>query len=410
MYTEIKKIFDELNNDPSHFTSNNDICTPMDCVEEMIDMIPQELWNRDHINILDPCAGNGNFPLYILEKVKNKYHLQLNEINPLRLKNIRKYFDTDKITITEQDFLTFSNDGFFDDNSYDLIIANPPYAKFDNTGNRSAKNHNMSRDFVKKALELLNDNGYMVFIIPDNWMSLSDRNNIVKLLSEYQFIYINIHGAKKYFPKVGSSFTWFVLHKTPNSKNTIIQNTYRKRNIVSVRIDRGMSNIPLYYDENVRSIIRKTLYSNNKKIGIRTSSLLHRHTKKNIIRNTKDQVFRYKLYHTQKQTVYSSSKHIYHDMYKVFISTTSYYGTFIDTNCGMTQSIAFVLCDNEEHAIQIKNILDHPLYVFLNDIHRYGNFNNIRILQMFPLPNTDDIYGYFNITKQEQKLIQEIIQ
>lgn len=75
----------------------------------------------------------------------------------------------------------------------------------------------------------------------------------------------------------------------------------------------------------------------------------------------------------------------------------------------MTQSIGFVLCQTKQQAEEIKKILDHPLYVFLNNIHRYGNFNNIRILQKFPHPFDDDIFKYFNITEEEQKFIYKFL-
>ena len=73
----------------------------------------------------------------------------------------------------------------------------------------------------------------------------------------------------------------------------------------------------------------------------------------------------------------------------------------------MTQSIVFILCKNEEYANKYVKILEHPLYVFINNICRWGNFNNIRILQSFPIPNieysgdTMEIYNYFNITNEE---------
>jgi hypothetical protein len=59
-------------------------------------------------------------------------------------------------------------------------------------------------------------------------------------------------------------------------------------------------------------------------------------------------------------------------------------------------------------------ILQHPLYVFINNICRFGNFNNIRILQHFPIPdvnnysgNHKEIYDYFNITDEEIEYIRE---
>lgn len=43
----------------------------------------------------------------------------------------------------------------------------------------------------------------------------------------------------------------------------------------------------------------------------------------------------------------------------------------------MTQSIAFILCDNLNQAEKYLKILNNPLYHFLNNICRWGNFNNI---------------------------------
>lgn len=72
----------------------------------------------------------------------------------------------------------------------------------------------------------------------------------------------------------------------------------------------------------------------------------------------------------------------------------------------MTQSIAFIICNSQQEANDIKTIIDHPLYKFLNDIHRYGNFNNIKILQHFPIPkDSQDIYGSFGITEEEKSVI-----
>jgi len=149
--------------------------------------------------------------------------------------------------------------------------------------------------------------------------------------------------------------------------------------------------------------------SNNKKIKIETTSYLHRYTKKRFLSTIKDTTHKYRIKHTLNQELYSSIPHKYQDGWKVFISLTSYYETMID-NCGMTQSIAFVRTKNLEEAKEIKHILDHPLYVFLNDIHRYGNFNNIRILQQFPYPNdTNNIFNSFNINEREQELIKKFL-
>jgi hypothetical protein len=69
------------------------------------------------------------------------------------------------------------------------------------------------------------------------------------------------------------------------------------------------------------------------------------------------------------------------------------------------------MCKDEAEAKLYLQILEHPLYVFINNICRWGNFNNIRILQQFPKPDIEytgkkeEIYDYFKITEKEVNYI-----
>ena len=111
--------------------------------------------------------------------------------------------------------------------------------------------------------------------------------------------------------------------------------------------------IPLYYNRTIQKILHKTLDTDLPKYKVETSSDLHKYTKRNLISNVQDDEHKYRLIHTPSQTVYANRPHKYQDGYKVFISTTTYYKVFVD-NCGMTQSIVFIRCKNEEKANQIK--------------------------------------------------------
>lgn len=391
-YDKLKIFLDELNFQDYHFVNSNDICTPMGCVEEMVNSIPNSFWGNRNIKILDPCSGNGNFHAYILEKTSLR-NLYFNDINKKRIENIKKIFGKET-NVSDKDFLLFG-----DNEEYDLVVANPPYAKFTD-GKRTAKNHNLSRDFILKALNVTKKDGYILFIVPDNWMSFADSNILPTTLSKYQFIHLNIHGAKKWFPKVGSSFTWFLLQKKENKESFVVENNYKIKDTTKVVLDKGIKFIPLYYSEMVRLILNKTIFSNKKKYRIQTSSNLHKYTKKKFISDKQDSKFKYKLIHTPTQTVWSSKPHIYQDNWKVFISLTNQYGTFVD-KCGMTQSIAFIDCSSKEEAEKISKELNNEIYLFLNNIARFGNFNNIRVLQCFP------ILSEINLTNNELKFIRD---
>ncbi len=390
-FENIKDHFNELNMDESHFENSNDICTPLECVKEMVDVIPKEFWKRKSLKILDSCCGNGNFHAYIQTKTNLK-NLYFNEINKKRVKNALNIFG-ESINITTQDFLSFP-----DKEGFDLVVSNPPYAKFNN-GIRVSKNHNLSRDFILKALKITKINGYILFIAPNNWMSFSNRNLLPSLMSQYQFIHLNINGAKKWFPKVGSSFTWFLLKKVPNKKPFKIENGYIKNDIQLARLDRGVNFIPLYYSKETRAIFNKTINAKNKKYKIETSSDLHHYTKKHLLRDSSSERFCYKLIHTPTQTAWSSVPHKYQTGWKVFISLTNQYQTFID-NCGMTQSVAFIRCKSKKEALKVEKELNNNVFKFLNNLTRYGNFNNVKVLQQFPL------FSQVRLTDKEKLFIE----
>lgn len=416
-FEDLKYYYDEiLNNDKSTYQSSNDEPTPIDCVYEIIRKIPTELWKRDNLRILDPCCGNGNFgiPMFfelvqyhdtqtILERI-----LEFNDINERRLENVRSVFcgSSYRLQVTNHDFINWNTD-----KQYDLIVANPPYAKILQNGKRASKNHNLIKEFISKALSLLKPNGYLAFITPDNWMSYAHRNVLIETLTSLQIIHLDIHSAKKYFKKIGSSFTWYVIQNCPFYTNINVSGVWKKKEYHSSVISSRRKYIPKLYNDIVYSILRKTIdHPTLPKFVVQTSSDLHRYTKAHLIRNEQNEEFKYRLIHTPKQTVYASRPHKYQEGYKVFISTTDIYNVFID-HCGMTQSIVFILCSTEDEAKQYARVLQHPLYVFINNICRWGNFNNIRILQNFPIPNIEyagdlqDVYNYFGISNEEIEYI-----
>ena len=391
-FNVIENYFEKLNYDDSHFENSNDICTPIGCVKEMVDKIPEEFWQRKNIKVLDSCCGNGNFFAYISKKTELN-NLYFNEINEKRITNVKKIFG-ENINLTNKDFLSFENK-----EEFDLVVSNPPYAKFNN-GLRVSKNHNLSREFILKSLHITKKDGYILFIVPNNWMSFSDRNILPKELSKYQFIHLNIHRAKKWFPKVGSSFTWFLLNKIENKNSFTIDNGYIIKDTQQVYLDNDIDFIPLYYNKIVKSILNKVVKNKNKKYRVETTSFLHRYTKSKYLSTTKNEEYQYKIIHTPSQTLYSKIQHKWQNGYKVFLSLSNQYGTFID-NCGMTQSVAFVRCKNLKEAKKIKKELDNPVYRFVNNLTRYGNFNNIRVLQNFSKLDT------FQLTEQESNFVHE---
>jgi adenine-specific DNA-methyltransferase len=414
-FNELRVYYDTvLNVDKSTYKSSNDEPTPIMCASEMVDKIPAELWCRKDLSILDPCCGNGNLfiPAFfkLLDAGHSKEHilnniLEFNDINEPRLDNVRSVFCADKykLQITCDNFLETDDLG----RRYDLIVANPPYAKFMDDGTRASKNHNLIKDFIERSLSRLKPGGYLMFITPDNWMSFADRNQLIEIITSLQIIHLDIHGAKRFFKKIGSSFTWYIVQNCQYYKDMTVSGVWKKKTYESNVVSQPRRYIPLLYNQTVHDILAKTIDNPDiPKFAVQTSSDLHRYTKATLISNEETDEYKYRLIHTPKQTVFSKRPHKFHDGYKVFISTTDKYNVFVD-NCGMTQSIAFIMCSSKEEAEKNVSILQHPLYTFINNICRWGNFNNIRILQRFPIPNAKGcLYEYFKITPEEIEFIK----
>lgn len=368
---DVRKVYADINADRSHYKTTNDEPTPIKCVEEMLNRVPSSFWDT-HPKVLDPCCGCGNFSVVLREKGVLETDMVLRDVNDDRLAIARRNFP--HAAVENTNFLESVGSGQFD-----MVVANPPYAKLMPDGRRASKNHNLIGAFVQKALEHVRPGGFIVFITPDNWMSMADRNTTCRLLTSLQIHHLNIHTAKKYFPKVGSSFTWYVVENTPFYKPMVVEGKWGAEEIPS----EARSFIPLRYTNEIRELFDRAFNSGRDVFKVETSSDLHKYTKRNLIVAERDDEHPHRLIHTPKQTVWSSRPHKFQEGWKVFLGLTSQWTVYVD-NCGMTQSVAFIRCESMAEAERVAGVLRGEEYKTINDLCRWGNFNNVRILQMLP--------------------------
>ena len=363
---KIFEFYDKLNKDKSHEESKDDICTPMECVQKMIDYIPEELWEREKIKVLDPCAGNGNFGAYCMTKTSID-NIWFNDISKIRRRNCRKILNPKHLT----------NKNFFDmkRKQWDLIMANPPYSGGGN------KNKSLSNEFIEHAIDLLNNNGYLCFVTPNNWMTYNNNNTTLKkLLNQGSFIVID-NDVKKYFNGVGSSFTIFIWQKAVLGNRTYIVNNYLKKDIQkNVRIYRDLKFIPLYISQNVLDIILKTIGENeNHRFFYRCD--LHNYTQKEFLRDEKSEKYKYKTIHTMRKVRYASKKQDIYEKWNIIIPLSTYFIPEVMKDVNVTQSVGYISFDNQEEANNYLNIIEEPWYKLVIHLTRYGNFNNIMVLK-----------------------------
>jgi SAM-dependent methyltransferase len=360
--------FDSLNNDKSHFMTNDDFCTPMSCVIKMLDYIPKDFWGNKLVRVLDPCAGNGNFGAYLrfLTKEDNIWY---NEISEIRYKNLISLLNPKNVRLGDGLNLTDSFSG-----EWDLIVANPPYSGGSN------KNKSLSNKFIINSINILRHKGYLCFITPNNWMTYNNNNITLKrLLQEGSFVVID-NDAKKYFPKIGSSFTIFIWQKGVLDHKTTVYNSYLIKDLQKdVSINPDLMFIPLYISNESLSLSAKCIEQNRNSFNYRCD--LHNFTQKSKLNDEKIGDFIYPTIHTKKKLRYSNMKQDIFDKWLIIIPLSTYFIPYLVRGFNVTQSVGYFSFENEEEAKVMLDKLKQKYVKVLVHLTRYGNFNNIKVLK-----------------------------
>jgi len=178
------------------------------------------------VSILDPCAGEGAFieGLMAVNDVPNITAYELNNDSVKILQS--KYSDSSNIKIEQEDFLLPFQLNF---KKFDRVIANPPYGAYQSPEKRKQLKNDYPRLYAKetyglfliKAMELLKDNGRLVFIVPDTYLTLHMHEGLRKeLLRSYEIESIVLFPSN-FFPSVNFGYAGLsiisIVNKTPSN-------------------------------------------------------------------------------------------------------------------------------------------------------------------------------------------------
>lgn len=145
--------------------------TPNNIVKKLISEIPESILVSSNTLFLDPCCGRGSFVRELFSKLRSYGHSDENISKRIFVidKSYRQiaYFKKtflDKIkNISISDFSKRKGDQM----KFDVIIGNPPYQENTNKAN----NVKLWPKFIDKSIESLNENGILIFVTPDSWLT-----------------------------------------------------------------------------------------------------------------------------------------------------------------------------------------------------------------------------------------------
>lgn len=158
-------------------------------INMMLDEIPQEDWSNPNLKFLDSCAGAGNFPAIIIERLmdglvdvfpneEERYtHIIENMVYMAELQAKNAFLilaaldpqDTYELNIFNGSFLSDEFDEHAKEvwgvNKWSYVIQNPPYQELIEGSNRMKTLYNV---FIDKALTLTDK---LISIHPSRWMA-----------------------------------------------------------------------------------------------------------------------------------------------------------------------------------------------------------------------------------------------
>ena len=185
--------------------------------------------------ILEPSVGRGDLVDYVLSK-NNQIQFDMFEIdNTIKLLN-----SVDSAKVIYKDFINTKIN-----KTYDTIIGNPPYIR--------TKTSNLYIDFINKCVNLLNENGELIFIIPSDFFKLTCSVKVLNdILQKGTFTHIYHNDSEKLFENANINVIVFRYCKNFNLPKTVYYNDkllYLNNNNGLITFDNKINNNLYTFDD-----------------------------------------------------------------------------------------------------------------------------------------------------------------
>lgn len=392
-----------------------EVFTPIVLIEEMLDKLPKEVWSNPDLKWLDPANGIGNFPMIAYKHLMKgleewepdkdirsnhiiKNMLYMIELNPKNVGVSRKIFGKDANiycgTFLEQEW----QEGF--PKQFDIIMGNPPY------------NNSNHMKFINISLNLLNNEGLLLFITPKSW--LSPTSVFYTKLQLYNILLINSSPRlKDYFPKIGSNFSYFIIENSKTKTKTQIYND--EKDIFFINFH------DIVYPPTI--INKITLSINHKILDIKNNNKFIRKDKKDYSSSmVGEYIYPYISFVKKDGSIdihYRKIQDEYQNKPKILLFRNGYINPYYDDGLnGVGDNIHFKILENTKEGKLYEDFFKSNLISYIFKINKYSQYNNGYLMNII---NTDiikysikktltdeDIYDYYGITQKERELIESI--
>lgn len=193
--------------------------------------------------ILEPCAGDGTFIEKIISTSRSSYKIDALDLNPIAVDSLKsKFHSNSNIMIRQADTLLYLTlDLMINGNGYyTKVIGNPPYGAWQEYTKRDILKklyHGYVNEsytlFIKRCIDLLKDNGRLVFIIPDTFLALHLHSDIRRKILHETILKEILLIPSNFFPGVDFGYSNLCIITTEKNRD----NQRNKIKIVSISDD-----------------------------------------------------------------------------------------------------------------------------------------------------------------------------
>ena len=159
-------------------------------VDVVQNLIKDQFKNKKEISVLEPSVGTGNF-LYAAKNLGTKANVTAFEINETTAK-IAKIFHPEidvNLRSFETEFINENGSKKEVAKKYDLVIGNPPYGEHRGFYKGLGEEPNISKYedyFVKRSLDVLEDEGVLVMVLPSAWLNRQKKLNGAEITNAFR--------------------------------------------------------------------------------------------------------------------------------------------------------------------------------------------------------------------------------
>tara|TARA_B110000503_G_scaffold27986_1_gene44751 strand:+ start:503 stop:1726 length:1224 start_codon:yes stop_codon:yes gene_type:complete len=392
-------------------------------VDEILDILPNEVWSSSTTTFLDPAMGGGQFVANVERRLQDAGHSNENiasRVYGYESNRMRINFAVNKYKLVG----IYTNKNFLEEDSnmkFDVIVGNPPYQ---NPG--KSKGEKLWYRFIRKSVDLLNDDGYLAFVTPNSWMTggtnmSSGKWGVLKdVFCNYQLIYANVHNiTKRYFPKIGIQISYWAMQKSKITKDSVIE-----LNDKTIEIDLTKADILSSEPNSLSmSVVNKVLHNTSNEVF--EVQYFQHHTKPGTYHEEDTPTGKYSYAHWimgSDATNDLSIRYINFDKsptirYNKIIMpvTTRYWQPYLDLDSigALAQGYA-IKVDSNVTQDGFKSVFYSNIFCYINkklQIDKTGcmKTNIVRKLpklDMSKIWTNDELYNYFNLTQDEIDYIE----